>query len=240
MAEMFKIAICDDNKLLCTQIEKQIDEFFSTELINYDIEVFFSGEEILSNLSEKEKYDLIFLDIELDRINGIHVGRYIREELLDDNTQIAFISAKSSYALDLFQVRPINFLIKPIAKDQIFKIIEKTLELQGRQTKFFCYKSERTEKRVSFRDILYFSSEGKKIFLHMKNGKDYFYGKLCDLTVPSEDFLCIHKSFIVNRHCVIQFRFDRVLLSNSEELPISRIYRKEVRKQLNLLQREVF
>ncbi len=235
---MFKIAICDDNKLICSQIEREIDEFFITETINYEIEVFFTGEELISSLNDREKYDLVFLDIELDKINGITVGHYIRDELNDDNTQIVFISAKTTYALELFQIRPIHFLIKPIAKFEIFKLIEKTLELQGRQTKFFCYKSERAEKRVPFKNIIYFSSEGKKIFLHMRDGKDYFYGKLCDLSIPSADFLCIHKSFIVNRHYVVQFKFDRVLLSSSEELPISRIYRKDVRKQLNLLQRE--
>lgn len=235
---MFKIAICDDNKTVCIKIEKEIEEFFSTEKGNYGIDVFFTGEELIANLKGKEKYDLIFLDIELDVINGIMVGQFIREELLDDNTQIAFISAKTSYALELFQIRPIHFLVKPIAKVQVFKVLSKTLELQGRQTKFLCYKSERTEKKIPYKDILYFSSEGKKILLHMREGEDYFYGKLCDLTFPTMDFICIHKSFIVNRNYVVQFKFDRVVLSNAEELSISRMYRKNVRKQLSLWQRE--
>ena len=235
---MFRVAICDDNKALCIKIQKEIEEFFSTENISYETDLFFTGEELITSLKEQEKYDLIFLDIELGVINGINVGRFIREELLDDNTQIAFISAKSTYALELFQIRPIHFLVKPFAKVQLFKILEKTLELQGRQTKFLSYKSERAEKRVFFKDILYFSSEGKKIFIHMINGEDYFYGKLSDLNIPTTDFLCIHKSFIINKFYVVQFKFDKVILSNSEELPISRSYRKEVRKQLSLWQRE--
>ena len=235
---MFKVAICDDNKMVCSQIEKEIDEFFSTETINYETELFFTGEELIASLMEREKYDLVFLDIELDKLNGIQVGKFIRETLMDDITQIAFISAKTSYALELFQIRPIHFLVKPTSGSQIAKILEKTLELQGRQTKFLCYKSDRIEKRISFKNIIYFSSEGKKILIHMKDKTDYFYGKLCDLAVPRADFICIHKSYIVNQNYISQFKFDRVLLSNTEELPISRFYRKEVRAQLNLWQRE--
>ncbi len=235
---MFKVAICDDNKMLCSQIEKEIDEFFSTETINYETEIFFTGEDLIASLMEKEKYDLVFLDIELDQLNGVAVGRFIREMLGDDITQIAFISAKTSYALELFQIRPIHFLVKPITRAQISKILEKTLELQGRQTKFFCYKNERIDKRIPLKDILYFSSEGKKIYIHTKEEKTHFYGKLCDLVLPKTDFICIHKSYIVNQNYITQFKFDRVLLSNTEELPISRFYRKEVRKQLNLWQRE--
>lgn len=235
---MFKVAICDDNKTICIEIKKEVEEFFATQNLKYEIDLFFTGEELITSLKEQEKYDLIFLDIELDAINGIMVGHYIREELLDDYTQIAFISAKTSYALELFQIRPIHFLVKPIAKELVFRIIEKTLELQGRQTNFLYYKSERAEKRVPYKDILYLSSEGKKIIIHMRYGDDYFYGKLSEINVPAMDFMCIHKSFIVNRHYVVQFKFDKVLLTNSQELPISRTYRKEVRKQLSLWQRE--
>lgn len=229
---MFKVAICDDNEAICNEIEQIIEGYLLTEKIKYEMDIFTSGEELIESLQEKERFDLMYLDIELDSINGVTVGKYIREELLDDATQIAFISAKSSYALQLFQVRPIDFLVKPFHKKQVLKILEKTLELQGRQTNYFCYKSGKTEKRIPYKEIMYFCSEAKKIVIHMRDREDYFYGKLMELTFPEEDFLRIHKSFVVNKQYVVQFKFDSILLSNSEELPISRIYRKEVREKL--------
>ena len=116
---MFRIAICDDNGAVCSAIENIIDDFFKTETMHYEIDGFQSGEELLKELDDHEKYDLIYLDIELARLNGVEVGRYIREKLLDDYTQIAFISAKSSYALELFQIRPIHFLVKPFTPDRL-------------------------------------------------------------------------------------------------------------------------
>lgn len=229
---MFKVAICDDNEAICSEIENILENFFSTELIQYEIDSFSSGEELLGELKSNEKYDLIYLDIELAELNGIVVGRYIREELLDDFTQIVFISAKPSYALELFQVRPMNFLVKPFTDKQVVDALQKTLELQGRQTRIFLYKSGKIETRIPYKDIMYFSSDVKKILIHRRNRVDSFYGKLSELKLPVSDFIQIHKSFIVNKQFVVRFKFDSVLLSNSEELPISRVYRKTVRDNL--------
>lgn len=229
---MFRIAICDDNGAACSEIENMIESFFKTETIPYELDSFQSGEELLKELDHHVKYDLIYLDIELVRCNGIMIGRYIRENLMDDYTQIAFISAKESYALELFQIRPIHFLVKPFTSEQVISVLEKAMELQGRQIKVFCYKIGKAENRIPYKEILYLSSEAKKIIVHTKNGQDYFYGKLSEQNLPETDFVQIHKSFIVNKQHVTRFRFDSVLLTNQEELPISRNYRKAVRENL--------
>lgn len=229
---MFKIAICDDHKTQCNEIENIIEEFFSTETFRCEVDIYISGEEIIKNLNAGEKYDLIYLDIEMEQINGVFVGKYIRENLHDENTQIVYISGKSSYALDLFQIRPLHFLIKPLPKNQVIATLEKAIELQGRQSKMLIYKTGKTEKRVAFNEIMYISSDAKKVIIHTKSGKDSFYGKLVDVVCPKKDFIRIHKSFIINRQYVTQFKFDSVILANREELPISRVYRKEVRNSL--------
>lgn len=229
---MFRIAVCDDNDAVCSAIENIIDDFFKTEKIHYEIDSFQSGEELLKELNDHVKYDLIYLDIELAQLNGVAVGRYIRENLLDDYTQIAFISAKSSYALELFQIRPIHFLVKPFTPRQVIGVLEKAMELQGRQIKIFSYKTGKVENRIPYKDIMYFSSETKKINIHTRSRKDTFYGKLSELNLPSTEFIQIHKSFIINKQYVKRFKFDCVLLSNDEELPISRAYRKIVRENL--------
>lgn len=229
---MFRIAVCDDNFSVCSEIENIIIHFFETEKVQYEIDSFQTGEELIRELEHQAKYDLIYLDIELEQINGVGVGRYIREQLLDDYTQIAFISGKSTYAMELFQIRPIHFLVKPFTSRQVMGVLEKAMELQGRQTKIFFYKTGKSECRVPYKDILYFSSDAKKIVVHTKMGNNYFYGKLSELKLPETEFLQVHKSFIINKRYVTRFCFDTVLLRNDEKLPISRIYRKTVRDAL--------
>lgn len=234
---VFRIAICDDNEAVCNEIEAIIQEYFQIEKIKFDVDVFLNGEELLDSLKVNNRYDLIYLDIELNELNGISIAKYIRDDLSDDFTQIAYISGHSSYAMELFETRPIHFLVKPLEKNKLQNVLMKTLEIQGRQTRVFNYKSGTTEKRVPYKDIMYFSSDMKKTIIHMRNYNDFFYSKLQDVSFPGEEFICIHKSFVVNKNYVAQFKIDCVVLTNGETLPISRPYRNEVRERLKQWQR---
>ena len=72
---------------------------------------------------------MLFLDIELPKMNGVAVGQYIRETLKNETIQIAYISSKQEYAMELFEMRPINFLVKPLYEKKIENVIDKFLQL---------------------------------------------------------------------------------------------------------------
>ena len=80
---------------------------------------------------EKEQYDIIFLDIMLPQMDGVELGSYIRNVKNDNYTQIVYISSETSYAMELFEVRPLNFLIKPLDEKKIQKVLELFLKLNG-------------------------------------------------------------------------------------------------------------
>lgn len=234
---MFRIAICDDDMEICNQIKCVLSTFLATEKAEAEIDIYHSGKKLFFSLKKGNEYNLIYLDIELSYLNGIAIGLYIREEQKNENTQIVFISADPSYALQLFQVRPLDFLVKPLKAQQVIHTLEKTFTLSEQQTKLLPYLSDKIKKRVPFKDIIYLSSDAKRIILHLKNGTDYFYGKLSALRLP-KDFLVIHKSFIVNLNSVVQFKFNCVLLSNGEILPISRAHHVEVQEYIGQWNRE--
>ena len=118
---MFRIAICDDESTICSQIEKII--LGAHRIINeeIEIEIFGSGEELCEFMENRHLFDLIFMDIELKLINGIEVCRKIREEFKDESSKIIYISARDGYAMDLFESRPLNFLVKPLSAEIIIK-----------------------------------------------------------------------------------------------------------------------
>ncbi len=95
---MYRIGICDDDYLFCGQIEKYLEEYAQQEEIEIQSEVFFSGEDYLKYMKEESAFDILFLDIELQQINGIIVGQMIRAEKANEVTQIIYISSKENYA----------------------------------------------------------------------------------------------------------------------------------------------
>ena len=121
---MYKVGICDDNIAFGSQMEKYLEEYAKREAIPLDIVIFGSGSGYLKYLQAEAPIDILFLDIELEeKINGIFVGKKIRMDLRNEITQIVYVSALEEYAIQLFQNRPMDFLIKPIKQEDIDKIM---------------------------------------------------------------------------------------------------------------------
>ena len=101
------------------------------QALQIDTEVFYSGETLFKTIENKDKYGLIFLDIQLLQLDGVQVGKQIRERLGNEKISIVYISSKETYAMSLFQVRPLDFLIKPITQKTVNETIDKYIRLNN-------------------------------------------------------------------------------------------------------------
>lgn len=227
---MYSVGICDDNDNICLQIKEAINEYSRKHAEVINVNIFKSGEEVYEFFLERNNVDLIFLDIELGKLNGVELGVKIRSEFKNENIQIVYISAKQNYAMELFQVRPMNFLVKPINSSHVSKMINKAIELNGKNI-FFSFRVGKNLHRRKIKDILYFESIGRKIKMVTINETLYFYDKLKYVlkNVKEYNFLLIHRSIIVNYQYITDFFYDQVVMSNLEALPISQSRRKAVR-----------
>lgn len=237
---MLRIAICDDEKHVCAQVESILLNFNKSLPRKIEVEVFYSGEALIQFLTDGAYFDMIFLDIELHMLNGVEVGRKIRDELNNENIQIVYISGKDSYAMELFDIRPLNFLIKPLQEEKIEAVVRKAIDLVDRGNHFFDYKSGRTNNKIPIKDILYFESKGKKVKLVLQDQQHEFYSKLLEIEqqLHHQDFIIIHKSYLVNYYHVIEYQYDYVKMSDQTILPISQQHRKGVRDRLLQRRRE--
>ena len=234
---MLRIAICDDENSICNQLEEileGLEKKFSKEL---QIDIFYSGEELCSYLSQDNHYDIIFLDIELKEMNGVEVGQVIRDKMLNETTQIIYISGKETYAMELFKVRPLDFIIKPFNYNKIQEVLEIALRIIQRDEKVFQYKVGHTTYNLPIRDIIYFESKNREVIIHTINGSEVFYGRLKNIyeDLNQFKFIHIHKSYLVNYNHIIKLEYHQVNMSNKVILPISQANRKKVRElQLEL------
>lgn len=235
---MYKIGICDDDKILCSVLEEQIYELSKQTEIKVDVEVWYSGESIQNDLEKGIELDLLFLDIELVQKNGIAVGNFIRNEMENMQTHIVYISSKESYAMQLFKVQPLDFLIKPISAENIREVLIRSVKQKSSADTYFEYQKGNSIFRVPVRNIAYFMSMDKKIIMVKKDGKgkfslEEFYGKLKKIaeTLPA-DFLMIHQSYVINQAYVSEYSYEMVKMVNGENLNISKPYRKETRSKI--------
>jgi len=231
---VLRIAVCDDENIICVNIENMLSKISNQLSENIEVAIFYSGEELINTILHGDYFDLIFQDIELQKLNGVEVGKIIRDDMSNETTQIVYISAKDSYAMELFQVRPLNFLIKPIQQEKIEEVIIKTIKLIDLNNRFFEYKNGNGNYKVPFKNILYFESDGRKINIVFKNEVKSYYGKLTEVEkqLGKQDFIQIHKSFLINYNHVTEYQYDYVKMSNNSILSISKNNRKAVREQL--------
>lgn len=230
---MYRIGICDDDKIFCSQLEDAVYEIFKNIAADVEVEAWYSGEGLRKTLQKGGKLDLLFLDIEMMEMNGVEVGMFIRDELEDLDTHIVYISAKQNYAMQLFKVQPLDFLVKPVSAEQLQEVISRSLRRRKSEDLYFEYQKASSFCRIAIKDILYFSSMDKKVAIMKKDGPEVFYGKLKVIADQLPDnFIMVHHSYIVNQDHVSEYTYESVCMDNGESISISRPYRKDARQKI--------
>ncbi len=235
------IAICDDFEEIRNQIYNYITDIFITLPFSAKIDCFSNGEELCEEI-EKSQYDLIFLDIELPKMNGVDVAKYVRDTLKNERVQIAYISGIKDYALDLFDSRPINFLVKPLSREQIKKVIDKYIKITKVDDSLFTYQVRNEYFKIPLSDILYFESSGRKITIKTTDSENCFYSSLKKIypKVQNKNFLFVHKSFLVNYKHILSYQYEQVVMDDGTTIPISQAKRKEIRAAFVTITRDLF
>lgn len=231
--KMYNIGICDDVNHVCSYIENIILEYTLKKNRKVNVEVWYTGESLCEYLKTGQEIDILFLDIELFQLNGIQVAEYIRNVLENRRMQIIYISGKDVYAQKLFKTQPMDFLVKPIKKEEVIESVELAFKILDKENNKFRFQYGKEYYSIPFGEIMYFTSNKRKITVVTQKMQYFFYGKIKDLAekLPS-DFIMIHQSYIVNSKYIVHYTYETIELASKAVLPISTKYRKKVRKYL--------
>jgi len=234
---MIKVAVCDDDEELAAGLSLDVAWVLDDMKLAHEIHACHSAEELCRKLEDGGGYDLIFLDIQFARneIDGVQAGLRIREEHENNNVSIVYISWEKDYAFDLVDINPLRFLIKPLTREEIEKTLKKYLKIKGFSSGRFSYKKGRDTASAWIKDIVYFESRDRKIYITLADGtRDEFYGSLkevYDSRLESGNFLFIHASYLVNYDYVTDIKYDSLLIQGDVPLPISQKRRADVRRR---------
>lgn len=231
---MFQIGICDDEKGTCAQLEEWCYDYGKKNGLDIEVYVWYTGESLCNDISDKKsRLDMLFLDIELISTDGIKVGKFIRDKLENLEVAIVYISSKSSYAMNLFRIQPIEFLIKPIEREKVEDVITSGIRLYERKNQIFEYYTKGYYYKVPYKEIIYFYSQNKKINIVFKDKEMQFNGKLKDIAkIAPHNFIRMHQSYLINLDFVKECSYELVKMNNGTLLNISQPYRKIVREKI--------
>lgn len=235
---MIRVAICDDEVAIGAELETILIDIFTPLNVDHEIEVFLNGNALCREMDAGCRFDLIFLDIEYSKSepNGVALGRLIRERYQNNIVSIVYISWEKKYAMDLFDIRPMNFLIKPLAYEKIRQTVNTYLTISGLGTRELVYKKGHDTFKVPAHEIIYLENRQRKIIIHFAGGRtDEFYGSLKDIyndLLKDLDFLFIHASYVVNYDYVTVVKYNQLFITNSAvPLPISPNKKNGVRER---------
>ncbi|MDI0267800.1 LytTR family DNA-binding domain-containing protein [Clostridioides difficile] len=193
---MFKIAVCEDEEVQKNIMFEYIEMFLQED--KYKIFYFKNGEELLKDYIE---VDVIFMDIEFENSkgrNGLDTAKEIRK--IDKDVSIIFTTAFTEYALQGYNVRAFDYLVKPISYSKFEDMMTKYFFEKANKKKLIEFKIKDEIKVIKVESIVCVESLGKYVKVHTKTESFFTITKIKDIekNLPNEVFFRCHKSFLIN------------------------------------------
>lgn len=234
---MYKIALCDDEALQSSELEKMIAEYLVNQQIEFEIDIYERGESLLKAIEKQLlSYQIIFLDIEMAEINGIETAKEIRKQ--DQHVLLNYITSYDKYSLESFEVSPFRYLLKPIEKKTIEALLDLAVEKIELSKRYLFVKSNRVQHQICYDQVVTISSEkGRQIRIELSNEVEdiLFYGKIKEMEKTLNDlfFVKINCGTIVNMNCITMVEDSLIYLNNGKQVTVSRGKRKFFSQRYN-------
>ena len=233
-----KCIVIDDEPLALMQMQNYVARVPFLELV----ESFDNAVEARDFLGTDNSVDLIFVDINMPELSGIDFVRG-----LESAPMVVFTTAYSEYAVESFKLDAIDYLLKPFSFESFERAAKKAQSIaqllalrdstnsdslplgeQSAEKECISIRADHKTSLVKYSNIVYIESAGEYVRLHLADGGHLvtlFRLKNMESALPSERFVRVHRSFIVNLEHVTGYTKGRVFLTGDEYAPIGENYR---------------
>lgn len=239
---MLKCIAIDDEPLALRQLQSYIDKTPYLELLatcNNALE----AQQLLAGQS----VDLIFVDINMPDLNGVD---FVRSLL--DKPMVIFTTAYSEYAIEGFRLDAVDYLLKPFSFADFSRSAAKAnslwelrnnqrppdaaVEALPKDKEYISVKADYKVSLVKISEIVYLESEGEYVRMHLADGSaitTLFRLKNMETALPSDLFMRVHRSYIVNLRCIKSYVRGRVYLSDTDYVPIGENYKENFQQYVD-------
>ena len=241
------IAIIEDSGQELSLLERCLQSYLSSRQVYRVIDTYTSGEAFLENWPSKS-YDLVFLDILMEGISGIEVARKIRET--DSECLLIFISSSKEYALQGFEVRAFDYLLKPIDEARLEKTLARLRLERSKQDVSLLPENQQALKFIpctghsriyllQMKDVAFVSSRMSGVYVTSHEGKEGFTELTLRTLESRTPLLRCHRQYLVNLAHLQEIRLEdngqaELILRNGLTVPVSRRYLKSLKEAIGL------
>lgn len=228
---MIRVAVVDDNKKYIKDMESLIYRHMKEN--EYILKKYSDEIQFIDDINSGTIFDVVFLDIILNKLNGIDIGYMITQRF--PSVIIVFVSANSEFFKDVYNVDHAYFLIKPFEPDRFEKAMIKVLEKIN--SAFLVLHLKTGTKKIELNNVLFYENFLRHTKIHFTGGVIEEYPiKLSEIeeVLPKKHFIRTHQSFIVNLDKHIAAERFAIYFPNNLSVPISKKYLNEVKDKISL------
>ena len=215
------IAVVDDEKAIrehiCGLVEERQPES--------RIEAYATGGELLAS---GKRFDIVFLDIQMEGMNGIEAARSLREKNANlgvEDTVLVFITGIKDYVFDAFDLYAFQYLLKPIDEGKFAEALERAVReaAKKKERRVLFIKSRNLTLDQS--EILYIESRAKKVEIHTAGAAQAIeiYAAMDELEEQlGENFYRCHRAYIVNMDCITEYDGESITLTGGDRVYLTK------------------
>lgn len=234
--DILKVAVCDDDDCALDGIAGAAEAAFRRHGAQAAIERFHSMRQLNERMKE-QRFDLLLLDIDMPKVDGIRFGLYLREN--KDRSEIVYVSNREDRVFESFQVHPFGFVRKSHFLKDIGAVIEAFLAARREEDKegdqLLVPQGKSGIVSIPIRSIIYIEGSGKQQIVHLDDRKDVLALRSSmenlESKVADKGFLRIHKGYLVNYRRISVIARTQAELTNGEVLPLSRSNAARIREE---------
>ena len=221
-----RFAICDDNRDHINRLQARFD---ARKELHIETEPYESGEELVADYEKNgRRFDALFIDIEMDGMNGIETANAIRR--MDDKVLIIFVTSHTQYMQACFQGAPFRFLSKPVEEDAFAEMLCAVVRRLSEKRVAINFTVNKTQVRLYCDEILYCECHDHRLTIHTCE-RTYPLSKTIaemEALLDPELFARSHKAFLVNLRYTRAIDGSRILLRHCDaEIPLGRTYKEQ-------------
>lgn len=235
-----KVAICDDEKTCRAQVLDIATDYAEQRKDKHVVfDVFCQPEALLDAVHQNNIYDIYILDIVMPGMNGIALGKALREAGVEG--KIIYLTSSEEYALDSFKVRAFHYLLKPIEHNSFFEVMDEAVSsILLKKDKSLIIKTRENNARVTFDSILYASLAGRSVIYYLTDGQTVesttlrtsFTESMQELLADKRFALC-GASMVANMHHITMVENEGVVFMNTVRVFLGKKACRELRSAWN-------